>query len=64
MYDASNGGLVDAHAEGDCGDDDRDLPVHKFLLDFATIAVLQSGVIGLAREAFLPQLEMSNLKLF
>lgn len=33
VNDAADGGLVDAHAKGDCGYDHRDLAVHEILLN-------------------------------
>lgn len=48
--------LVYPHTERNGCNDDRNLSIHELLLNGATIAILQSCVIRLARKAFFPQL--------
>ena len=48
MHDASDRRFVDAHAEGDCCNDDSDLAVHKILLNLTPLTVFEPRVVGFA----------------
>jgi hypothetical protein len=49
VNDSTNRGFVDAHAEGDSGNDDRYFSVHEIFLDRTALAILQTGMVGFAR---------------
>ena len=50
VIDGSNVRLIDAHAKGDGGANDRDLAGHEGVLDFGTGLGTESGVVGACGE--------------
>ena len=49
--------LVHPHSKRNGCNDDRNFPVHEFLLDRAPISVLQSCMVRFTRKALFPYLE-------
>ena len=60
MHHVADIGLVDAHAEGDGGDNAVQLPAHELLLDSLPLLMGQAGVIGRGRN-FVPTQVLGDL---